>query len=234
MLWQILGNLNQCDMTKLEQLYNSIQSLKELGVQLPDKLIEETNRIEEEIIQNEVMPTLSDAIDPIINQIQRELILVVEYIPNEPLQVRMTRKRSFRFREEEGIQKMEENEDKQETKIYENRKINSYTLPPHTKSKRTNFSVTFPNGKEISNKFAYQTLCEVIEMIGPEKVARLGIRNRFDLVSKIEDDFYQQYKVEGDWFVLTHSSTDEKIAQIEEISKRLNFGLQVVKNKNLP
>lgn len=43
-------------MTKLEQLYNSIQNLKELGVQLPDKLIEETNRVEEEIIQKEVIP----------------------------------------------------------------------------------------------------------------------------------------------------------------------------------
>jgi len=33
-------------MTKLEQLYNSIENLKELGVELPDKLIEETNRVE--------------------------------------------------------------------------------------------------------------------------------------------------------------------------------------------
>ena len=84
-------------MTKLEQLYNSIENLKELGVQLPDKLIEETNRVEEEIIQNEVIPALSKAIDPIINQIQRELVLVIDYLPNEPLQVKMTRKRSFKI-----------------------------------------------------------------------------------------------------------------------------------------
>jgi hypothetical protein len=80
-------------MTKLEKLYNAIQELKEPGVKLPEELIEETNRVEEEIIKNEVIPTLSDAIDPIISQIQRELLLThsstemkknhIEYISRE-------------------------------------------------------------------------------------------------------------------------------------------------------
>ena len=58
-------------MTKLEKLYNAIQSLKELGVDLPDKLIEDTNQVEEDIIKDEVIPALAKAIDPIIGQIQR-------------------------------------------------------------------------------------------------------------------------------------------------------------------
>jgi hypothetical protein len=208
-------------MTKLEQLYNSIQNLKELGVQLPDKLIEETNRVEEEIIQKEVIPALSDAIDPIINQIQRELILVVEYIPDEPLQVKMTRKRSFKFPDEE---------EKLETKRKEFKKEQSYTLTPHTKSKWTNLVVKFSDGKEISNRFAYQTLCDVIEKIGPEKVSKLGIRQSgTDLVSKKEDDFYQQHKISGGWLVLTHSSTDTKKSHIEEISRKLDLNLKVTK-----
>ncbi len=208
-------------MTKLQQLYNSIQNLKELGVQLPDKLIEETNRIEEEIIQKEVIPALSDAIDPIINQIQRELILVVEYIPDEPLQVKMTRKRSLKFLNEG---------EKLETNRKEYNKEQSYTLTPHTKSKWTNLIVKFPDGKEISNRFAYQTLCDVIETVGAEKVSKLGIRQSgIDLVSKIEDDFYQQHKISGGWLVLTHSSTDTKKAYIEEISRQLNLNLKVTK-----
>lgn len=205
-------------MTKLEQLYNSIQNLKELGVKLPDKLIEETNRVEEDIIQKEVIPALSKAIDPIINQIQRELLLVVEYVPDEPLQVKMTRKRSFKFQEEEKL----------ETKRKEFKKEKSYTLTPHTKSKWTNLLVIFPDGSEITNRFAYQTLCDTIEKVGAEKVAKLNIRQSgIDLVSKTEDDFYQQHKIKNDWLVLTHSSTKGKKSHIEEISKRLNLNLKV-------
>lgn len=176
-------------MTKLEQLYNAIQNLKELGVQLPEKLIEETNRVEEEIIQNEVIPALSDAIEPIISQIQRELVLVVEYIPDEPLQVKMTRKRSFKLTEEE---------DRLTAKRKEFKKEERYTLAPHTKSKWTNLFVEFPDGTVIQNRFAYQTLCDVIEKAGAEKVMTLGIRQSgIDLVSRKEDDFYQQHKIKG-------------------------------------
>ena len=208
-------------MTKLEQLYNSIQSLKELGVKLPEKLIEETNRVEEEIIQKEVIPALSDAIAPVISQIQRELLLVVEYIPDEPLQVKMTRKRSFKFPEEEEALV---------TKRKEFKKERSYTMVFHGKSPRTNLIVTFPDGTEINNRYAYQTLCDVIDRVGAERVAALGIRQSgIDLVSKTEDDFYQQHKINGGYFVITHSSTETKKNHIEEISKRLKLNLKVEK-----
>lgn len=208
-------------MTKLDQLYNSIQNLKELGVQLPEKLLEETNRVEEEIIQKEVIPALSEAIDPIINQIQRELIIVIEYIPEEPLQVRMTRKRSFRFQEEE---------EKLATKRKKFKKEESYNLTSHSRSKWTNLIVTFPDGTEIANRFAYQTLCDAIEKIGADTVAKLGIKQSgIDLVSRKEDDFYQQHKINGNWLVQTHSSTDQKINILEEISRQLNLNLKVKK-----
>jgi hypothetical protein len=206
-------------MTKLEKLYNAIQELKELGVKLPDELIEETNRVEEEIIQNEVIPALSDAIDPIISQIQRELLLIVEYIPDEPLQVKMTRKRSFKLSEEEDSIFKKRKEFKKETK---------YTVTPHTKSKKTNLEVLFPDGTIISNRFAYQTFCVVIEKAGADKVAQLGIRQSgIDLVSKTEDDYYQQHRIIGGFLVLTHSSTEQKKNHLEEISRRLNLKISV-------
>jgi hypothetical protein len=206
-------------MTKLEKLYNAIQELKELGVKLPDELIEETNRVEEEIIQKEVIPALSDAIDPIISQIQRELLLIVEYIPDEPLQVKMTRKRSFKFSEEE---------EKSVTKRKEFKKESSYTISPHTKSKKTNLAVTFPDGTIIKNRFAWKTLCDAIEKAGAEKVAKLGIRQSgIDLVSKVEDDYYQQHRIKGGYLVLTHSSTEMKRNHIEYISQKLGLNMKV-------
>ena len=38
-------------MTKLEKLYQTIQNLKELGLPLDERLIKETEQLEEEIIQ---------------------------------------------------------------------------------------------------------------------------------------------------------------------------------------
>lgn len=206
-------------MTKLEKLYNAIQELKELGVKLPEELIEETNRVEEEIIKNEVIPTLSDAIDPIISQIQRELLLIVEYIPDEPLQVKMTRKRSFKFSEEEDNSIRRRKEFKKES---------SYTVSPHTKSKKTNLTVTFPDDTVIKNRFAWKTLCDTIEKAGAEKVARLGIRQSgIDLVSTVEDDYYQQHRIKGGYLILTHSSTEMKKNHIESISRELGLNLKV-------
>lgn len=81
-------------MNRLKELYESIEKLKNLGCNLSDS-IDEINRLEEELIINEIIPTLKDAISPIINQIQRELLLVVEYTPNTPLVVKPTKKKKF-------------------------------------------------------------------------------------------------------------------------------------------
>jgi hypothetical protein len=71
-------------MTKLEKLYSTIQNLKELGLELGEDLLKQTNELEQEIIKKEILPVISEKIEPIIGQIQRELVLVVNYVPNEP------------------------------------------------------------------------------------------------------------------------------------------------------
>lgn len=206
-------------MTQLEKLYNAIESLKELGVALPQELIENTNMVEEEIIQNEVIPALSEAIEPIISQIQRELILVVEYVPDEPLQVRMTRKRSFKIPEPMDATPVSTNAVNNERK---------FTIAPHSKSKKTNLVVTFPDGTRIENQFAYQTFCQAIEKIGPERVTSLNIRQcGINIVSKEKDDFYNQHTIPGGWLVLTHSSTALKKEHLEQIARQLKFPLKV-------
>ena len=138
-------------MTKLEKLYNSIQSLKELGVQLPNELLDETNRVEEEIIKNDVIPLLEETISPMISQIQRELVLVIDYIPDEPITVRLTRKRNFSSISMEDIPKSQLN-----TKTFVSK--NTFTISHHNKSGKTVLSVKFPDGKIISDRFALQTL----------------------------------------------------------------------------
>lgn len=82
-------------MTKIEKLYSTIQNLKELGLELGEDQLKQTNELEQEIIKKEILPVISEKTEPIIGQIQRELVLVVDYVPNEPLNVRLSRKRNF-------------------------------------------------------------------------------------------------------------------------------------------
>jgi hypothetical protein len=206
-------------MTQLEKLYQSIQHLKELGVKLPDDLIDQTNRVEEEIIKKDVIPALADTISPVIKQIQREIILVVEYVPDEPVSVRWTRKRSMTIPLELDFA----NDNKK--KAFSERE--TVTISPHSKSSKTTLSIKFPDGKIISHRFAYHTLVDTIKVVGHEKVKKLNIICcGVPLVSETKDDFYTQHELTKGVYIMTHSSTRTKKDQLDEISKKLGLGLK--------
>lgn len=209
-------------MTKLEKLYNSIQTLKELGAKLPEELIAQTDKLEEDIIKNEILPVVTEKIEPIISQIQRELVLVVDYIPNEPLAIKLSRKRNF-------SELSEAKELTPDAPVQHNTgKITRKTA--QGKKPKTNLRVTFPDGKVVENHFAYETLLEVIRRAGAEKVRELGhIQCGVPLVSTTIDDYYgnAQHEIAKGLYVITHSSTQAKKQQIEEISKALKLNLKV-------
>ena len=79
-------------MTKLEQLYQTINSLKDLGLSLSDEIMEEADRLEEELIRGEIIPRLTRIVDPIVMQIQRPVVLRVEYVPEQPVTIQLTRR----------------------------------------------------------------------------------------------------------------------------------------------
>ena len=206
-------------MTKLQKLYSTIQNLKELGLELGDDLLKQTSELEQEIIKKEILPVVTERIEPIISQIQRELVLVVDYVPNEPLSVRISRKRNFT--------------DEMETiEIVPDSKVDHYigTIKRNSpvKSAKTNLRVTLPNGKVIENRFAYETLQEVVLLAGVEKVRPLGIvQCGVPLISNTQDDFYNQKEIVKGMFLITHSSTGQKRQQIEKISEALNLNLKI-------
>lgn len=206
-------------MTKLEKLYNSIQTLKELGATLPEELIAQTDKLEEEIIKNEILPVVTEKIEPILGQIQRELVLVVDYMPNESLSVRISRKRNFTAEAET----IDITPDPQAEHTIGKKKCAS-----SPKSTRTNLRVMLPDGKVIENRFAYETLQEVVVMAGPEKVRALGIiQNGVPLVSTTVDNFYIQKELGNGLYLITHSSTIQKQKQIKVISEAFDLGLKV-------
>ena len=73
--------------TKLEKLYSIIQNSREVGVKLSDDVIRQINEAEENIIRDEILPIIGKDIEPTLSQIKRDLVLVVEYHPGEPVSV---------------------------------------------------------------------------------------------------------------------------------------------------
>lgn len=206
-------------MTKLQKLYSTIQNLKEFGLELGEDLLKQTSDLEQEIIKKEILPVISEKIEPIIGQIERELVLVVDYVPNEPLSVRISRKRNF-------TEQMETIEIVPDPKVEHN--IGTIKRNSPTKSAKTNLRVTMPNGKVIENRFAYETLQEVVMMVGIEKVRPLGIvQCGVPLISNTQDDFYNQKEIAKGIYLITHSSTGQKKQQIEKISEALGLGIKV-------
>lgn len=206
-------------MNKLEKLYSTIQNLKELGLELGEDLLKQTNELEQEIIKKEILPVISEKIEPIIGQIQRELVLVVDYVPNEPLSVRLSRKRNFSA-------EMETIEIVPDPQVEHN--IGTIKRNATKKSSKTNLRVTFPDGKVIENRFAYETLYEVVKLAGTERVRALGIvQCGVPLVSNTLDNFYNQKEIGKGLYLITHSSTVQKRQQIERISEALKLELKV-------
>lgn len=208
-------------MSKLETLYKSIEGLKELGLPLNEETLKAVDNLEEELIKNEVIPRLTGSIEPIITQIQRPIVLVVDYVPGESLSVRLTRKRVItddNFTKEYPLT----------PKLIEPEKKSGKTITSAPKAPWTGLLVTYPDGAVINNKYAYETLIQVVEKAGIEKVEKLGLKQvGLYFISKNRDDFYNQHVLPGGYLITTHSSTAKKKQQIEEISKKLGLGLKV-------
>ncbi len=206
-------------MTKLNKLYNTILSLKELGLELGEDLLRQTEELEQDIIKNEILPVISDKIEPIISQIQHELVLVVDYVPNEPLSVRLSRKSSI-------TKEMETVDITPDPQVEHKTGETKRTFAP--KSAKTNLRVTLPNGKIIENRFAYETLYKIVLFAGVDKVRSLGIiQCGVPLVSNTKDNYYNQKDIGDGLFLITHSSTVQKRQQIERISKELNLDMKI-------
>lgn len=99
---------------------------------------------------------------------------------------------------------------------------------------QTNLTVKFADGTVITNHNAYETFVQAIEYIGEDKVYQLGIKHsNEELVSKIQSKKYpsSSHESKSGYFVLTHSSTEDKIKHLNNIAKRLNVDLEISTQK---
>lgn len=82
-------------MSTLSELYITMENLRKLNLPIDERLKQEAAKLEENLIRTEILPTLTEKIEPALSQVQRELVLVVDYVPGTPLKVSLSRKRNL-------------------------------------------------------------------------------------------------------------------------------------------
>jgi hypothetical protein len=209
-------------MTKLETLYASIKGLQDLGLPLNDETLKAADELEEQLIKTEILPAMSKDIEPMLSQIQRELVLVVEYKPGTPISVALSRKTNIAELLDAKILEQDPQAEHKEGKKHEKpiERINGKTV----------LKVTFPDGTVIADKKAKITFAETIKRIGLMKVRNLGISFcHVPIVSNTLDKKYgkAQIPVGDGLYVMTHSSTHDKKKQLDKISQELGLRLKV-------
>ncbi len=188
---------------------------------LNEETLKAVDELEEQLIKTEILPAMSKDIEPMLSQIQRELVLVVEYKPGTPISVALSRKTNIT--ELIDAKKLELDPQAQHT---EGKKA------PKTKvSPKTGLCIYLPDGSFIQKKKASDTMVEAVRMAGAMRVRELNmICAHVPLVSNTKDKKYaaNQHEVEPGLYVITQSSTKEKKRQLEQISSRLKLNWHIV------
>ena len=78
--------------TNLEDLYLSIEMLKKVGIDMPEGVLKQVEKLENQLISKEVVPVIHNNIEPSLRQIRREITLVLDYHPDKPISIRIARK----------------------------------------------------------------------------------------------------------------------------------------------
>lgn len=210
-------------MTKLQELYEALEKLQGLGIAPNADLERQLAALEEDIIKNEIVPTIKEAVEPALKTVKRDLVFVVEYHPDEGVNVQLSRKRNAA------------------TNVFPEEPKN--TVIPKTVEQQSGgtlkkLRVTFPDGEVICEHWVVDTLCKAILKLGVERVANVCDFNKsssllhpagVSLVSRRYDSKYGEYQrpLGNGWLLFANSNTNTKKRQIEYLAKALGVGVKI-------
>ena len=207
-------------MSKLSKLYAMIANAQELGINLGEDVYKQTDKLEEDIIKKEILPVIKEQIEPTLRQIKRDLTLVVDYVPDVSVRVRLSR--------ESGIYKQEDFVD-----LTPDPQAEHGTRKGGKNIKRAPKSaikITRKDKTVLQESSAAATLVKAVVEADPLKVRELGIVCcKVPLVSTSKDKMYsdKQVEVAPGLYVITHSNNKMKKAFLETISNTLHLGWKV-------
>lgn len=219
-------------MSRLRKLYEAMETLLKEGLPVDKDLENKANELEEEIIKKEILPILTKNIEPALQPVQRELVLVVDYVPGQPLSVHLSRKRNFTA----GI--VDAKEIVVDPEISHSNRVNKAPDAKIHRGPRRDMEVLFPDKTIIAEKTAAETLEKVVKKIGVNAVRQVVEQHnlkfcKVPVISNRRDAKYGRTQRDlGDgWLLITHSNNMMKKSFIEKVSNSLNLGLKVNLNK---
>lgn len=209
-------------MSTLSELYITMENLRKLNLPIDERLKQEAAKLEEDLIRTEILPTLTEKIEPALAQVQRELVLVVDYVPGTPLKVSLSRKRNIADVLPDAVEIKPDPEVMHKT--YGSRNVGKGEIAP-----KSGLCVTMPDGRVIAHSKAKDTFIDAILAIGINRVRTLGLKFcKIPIISNTRDKKYgrAQHDVGNGWMILTHSSTADKKKMLDKIAKALNMELR--------
>lgn len=214
-------------MSRLSDLYKAMETLRKEGLSLNEDLEKQVSELEENIIKKEILPIVTETIAPALKQVQRELVLVVDYVPGSPVSVHLSRKRNFTQQltdAKEIVLDPEVSHTSRSSNISESNK----------RRPARPLTISFPDGTVIAEKSAADTLMKVVQKIGVVKVRKVveDYNLKFckvPVVSNRRDLKYgrRQKDLGGGWLLMTHSNNPMKRDFINRLSDILNLGIKV-------
>lgn len=220
-------------MSRLSDLYKAMETLRKEGLPVNKDLEQKANELEEEIIKKEILPILTKSIEPALQPVKRELVLVVDYVPGQPLSVHLSRKRNFAADMPDAKEIVIDPvvpHSQHDTHIDADDKIQ--------RGPARDMAVFFPDGTIIAEKKAVDTLVKVVQKIGVAKVRQVVEEHnlkfcKVPVISNRRDAKYgsSQRNLGDGWLLITHSNNPMKKAFIEKMSQVLNLGIKVTLNE---
>lgn len=208
-------------MSRLGDLYKAMETLRKEGISINEELEKQVSELEENIIKKEILPVVTETIEPALKQVQRELVLVVDYHPGLPVSVSLSRKANVSQLIDAKLLEADPQVQHKEGK----KGISKSHVAP-----KTGLCVYLPDGTFIQEKKASDTFIKAIQLAGVMNVRELGLTScRVPIVSNTIDAKYgrAQHPVGNGLYVLTHSSTYTKKMLLDRISKAFNLGWKV-------
>ena len=203
-----------------------METLRKEGLSLNEDLERQVSELEEDIIKKEILPVVTETIEPALKQVQRELVLVVDYHPGMPISVSLSRKTNITQLIDA---KRLEADPEVEHKEFGPRKNKRTQIAP-----KTGLCIRRKDGSILQERDAATTFTSAIIEAGLMRVRELNVRFcRINVVSTTKDKKYghAQREAAPGLYVLTHSSTKDKMKMLDKINKALDMGwkIEVVK-----
>ena len=221
-------------MTNLEKLYSIIENSREVGVKLSKDVLQQVEELEEGIIKEEILPALGNDIAPRLEPIKRDLVLVVEYHPGEPISVALSRK--TKISEIMGAKTLTPRSSTLVKSEEEPTEVKPHEPTKHIENTTKGMRVTFPDGTVIWHRAAIDTFIDALRKIGLERIPALNIQhgNGYNLVSKEKRPTVPgriwQHECDG-WYIYSNISNGTKAEDLKRISDYYHLGLKIEERK---